>query len=325
MEENLEHGFDAGAESGDTGGVYDVDSIADLLVGEDGGEDAGEQAEGEGVDNKVDAVTEEPAEGEAGEDPQPDTVPEVPMPEGWDDAMWQGLSPDVRSAVHAREQAHAQAIAQVQAEQQAAKQQQEQFAIAANAQIQQALATMRQIVEGEYGSVDWNGLAKADPATYIQLQQAYNSRMNAIQRIQQGVAQQVKQYEAARAHDAQKEMAAEFATVQPEIKALIGAGYDGKAFAADMAQYMAEQGCPAHVINGLTRGYEVKLIAKAMLYDKMMTNRAAAAKKVAEAPKVQAPRGAAPAENGRAAKARALLNKHPDSTDALASLFEATM
>lgn len=325
MEENLEHGFDAGAESGDPSGVYDVDSIAELLVGEDGGEDAEEQAEGEGVDNEVDAAAEEPAEGETGEDPQPDTVPEVPMPEGWDDTMWQGLSPDVRSAVHAREQAHAQAIAQVQAEQQAAKQQQEQFAIAANAQIQQALATMRQIVEGEYGSVDWNGLAKADPATYIQLQQAYNSRMNAIQRIQQGVAQQVKQYEAARVQDAQKEMAAEFATVQPEIKALIGAGYDGKAFAADMAQYMAEQGCPAHVINGLTRGYEVKLIAKAMLYDKMMTNRAAAAKKVAEAPKVQAPRGAAPAENGRAAKARALLNKHPDSTDALASLFEATM
>lgn len=325
MEENLEHGFDAGAESGDTGGVYDVDSIADMLVGEDGGEDAEEHAEGEGVDNEVDAVTEEPAEGEAGEDPQPDTVPDVPMPEGWDDTMWQGLSPDVRSAVHAREQAHAQAIAQVQAEQNAARQQQEQFAIAANAQIQQALATMKQIVEGEYGGVDWNGLAQADPATYIKLQQAYNARMSAIQRVQQGVAQQVKQYEAERAQEAQKSMAAEFAQVQPEIKALIGAGFDGKTFAADMAQYMAEQGCPAEVINGLSRGYEVKLVAKAMLYDRLMTQRAAAVRKVAEAPKVQAPHGAVPADNSRAAKARALLNKNPNSTDALASLFEATM
>lgn len=323
MEENLEHGFDAGAESGDTGGVYDVDSIADLLVGEDGGEDAEEQYEGEGVDNEADAVTEEPAEGEAEEDPHPDTVPDVPMPEGWEDAMWQGLSPEVRSAVHAREQAHAQAMAQVQAEQQAAKQKQEQFAIAANAQLQQALATMKQIVEGEYSGVDWNSLAQSDPATYIKLQQAYNARMGAIQRIQQGVAQQVKQYEAARAQDAQKSIAAEFAQVQPEIKALIGAGFDGKTFAADMAQYMASQGCPAQVINGLSKGYEVKLIAKAMLFDKMMTNRAAAAKKVAEAPKVQAPRGAVPADNSRAAKARALLTKNPDSTDALAAVFEA--
>lgn len=323
MEENLEHGFDAGAESGDTGGVYDVDSIADLLVGEDGGEDAEEQYEGEGVDNEADAVTEEPAEGEAEEDPHPDTVPGVPMPEGWEDAMWQGLSPEVRSAVHAREQAHAQAMAQVQAEQQAAKQKQEQFAIAANAQLQQALATMKQIVEGEYSGVDWNSLAQSDPATYIKLQQAYNARMGAIQRIQQGVAQQVKQYEAARAQDAQKSIAAEFAQVQPEIKALIGAGFDGKTFAADMAQYMASQGCPAQVINGLSKGYEVKLIAKAMLFDKMMANRAAAAKKVAEAPKVQAPRGAVPADNSRAAKARALLTKNPDSTDALAAVFEA--
>ena len=147
--------------------------------------------------------------------------------------------------------------------------------------------------------------------------------MDAIQRIQQGVAHQVKQYEAARAQDAQKSMAAEFAQVHPEIKALIGAGFDGKTFAADMAQYMASQGCPESVINGLSKGYEVKLIAKAMLFDKMMTNRAAAAKKVAEAPKVQAPRGAVPADNSRAAKARALLNKNPDSTDALAAVFEA--
>ena len=77
----------------------------------------------------------------------------------------------------------------------------ERFAIAANAQLQQALATMKQIVEGEYSGVDWNGLAQSDPATYIKLQQAYNARMGAIQRIQQGVAQQVKQYEAARAEE----------------------------------------------------------------------------------------------------------------------------
>ena len=323
MEENLEHGFEAGGESTDSG-VYDVDSIADMFSG---GEDAGEGFDGDSEEEEnvsgADAENEEPATGEGEGDAQTEEATEIPMPEGWEDAMWQGLAPEVRSAVHAREQAHAQAIAQAQAEQQAVKQEQEKFAIAANAQIQQSLATMKQIVEGEYSGVDWNGLAQSDPATYIKLQQAYNSRMSAIQSIQQGVAQQVKQYEAARVQEAHKAMAAEFATVQPEIKALIGAGFDGKTFASDMAQYMASQGCPAHVINGLSKGYEVKFIAKAMLYDKMMTNRAAAAKKVAEAPKVQAPRGAVPADNSRAAKARALLNKNPDSTDALAAVFEA--
>lgn len=322
MEENLEHGFDASGEIVDSG-VYDVDAIADMLGGEDVGEVESQDDVESMSDSDADDGAEVPSDGESSSEAQTEGDPEIPMPEGWEDAMWQGLAPEVRSAVHAREQAHAQAMAQVQAEQQAEKQKQEQFAIAANAQLQQALATMRQIVEGEYGSVDWASLAQSDPATYIKLQQAYNSRMGAIQRIQQGVAQQVKQYEAARAQDVQKSMAAEFAQVQPEIKALIGAGFDGKTFASDMAQYMASQGCPAQVINGLSKGYEIKFIAKAMLYDKMMTNRAAAAKKVAEAPKVQGPRGAAPADNSRAAKARALLNKHPDSTDALAAVFEA--
>ena len=327
MEENLEHGFDAGGGESSDSGVYDVDAIADMLggSGEDvAGDDAQDDAESMS-DSDADDGAEVSSDVEVTSEVQPEESPEVPMPEGWDDAMWQGLAPEVRSAVHAREQAHAQAIAQVQVEQNAARQQQEQFAIAANAQIQQALATMKQIVEGEYGGVDWNGLAQSDPATYIKLQQAYNARMGAIQRIQQGVAQQVKQYEAERAQEAQKSMAAEFAQVQPEIKALIGAGFDGKTFAADMARYMAEQGCPAQVINGLSKGYEVKLVAKAMLYDRLMTQRAAAVRKVAEAPKVQAPRGAVPADNSRAAKARALLNKDPNSTDALASLFEATM
>lgn len=325
MEENLEHGFDSG--SGSDSGVYDVDAIADMLADDDSGNpednDTSEVNEGEEADAAdVAEGGDDTIDGEQSEDGE---APEVPMPEGWEDSMWQGLSPEVRSAVHAREQAHAQAMAQVQAEQNAARQQQEQFAIAANAQIQQALATMKQIVEGEYGGVDWNGLAQADPATYIKFQQAYNARMGAIQRIQQGVAQQVKQYEAERAQEAQKAMSAEFAQVQPEIKALVGAGFDGKTFASDMARYMAKQGCPAQVINGLSKGYEVKMIAKAMLYDKLMTQRAAAAKKVAEAPKVQAPRGAAPADNSRAAQARALLNKNPNSTDALASLLEVTM
>lgn len=325
MEENLEHGFDAGSESSDSG-VYDVDAIADMLSsGEDDGEGFDDVHEAEENVSGDDAENEEPADGEGDGDAQTEEAPDVPMPEGWEEAMWQGLTPEVRNAVHAREQAHAQAMAQASAVQQQERQKQEQFAIAANAQIQQALATMKQIVEGEYGGVDWNGLAQTDPATYIKLQQAYNARMGAIQRVQQGVAQQVKQYEAERAQEAQKAMAAEFAQVQPEIKALIGAGFDGKTFASDMARYMAEQGCAAQVINGLSKGYEVRMIAKAMLYDKLMTQRAAAAKKVAEAPKVQAPRGAVPADNSRAAKARALLNKDPNSTDALASLFEATM
>ena len=305
-------------------GVYDVDGIAAMFDdGADGEEDsAGEGTEGEGEESEgtgEEGGGEISAEADGEED-----LPEVPMPEGFDAEAWGALPGGVKSAIHEREQAHAAALAKAADEQKAVKAEQEKFAIAANAQIQQALATMKQIVEGEYGSVDWNSLAQSDPSTYIRMQQAYNARMGAIQNIQKSVAQEVQKYEAARLEQARKDMAAEFAGVHPEIKALMGAGFEGKSFAADMAKYMQEQGCPPEVIGGLSKGYEVKMIAKAMLYDRMQAQRAAAAKKVAEAPKVQKPHGAASAENdGRAQKARAMLNKNPNSVDALAAVFEA--
>ena len=315
-------GGDIGGDAGE--GVYDVDSIADMFSEAD---EADEGGENQSMDDGDEAEASEGAQDSQESDEGEHDVPlDIPMPEGFEEALWQGLSSEVRNAVHAREEAHAQAMVKAEQERQAVLREREQFAIAANAQIQQALATMKQIVEGEYGGVDWNGLAQSDPATYIKLQQAYNARVGAIQRVQQGVAQATKQYEAQRAQEARKAMASEFAQVQPEIKALFGAGFDSKAFASDVARYMQEQGCPPEVINGLSRGYEVKFIAKAMLYDRMQAQRASAAKKVAEAPRVQSPRGAAQTDvNDRAKKARALLSKNPNSTDALAALFEAEM
>ena len=105
MEENLEHGFETGGESTDSG-VYDVDAIVDMLGGS--GEDAGEVDAKDDAESMSEADADDGAEDssdvEVTSEAQPEESPEVPMPEGWDDAMWQGLAPEVRSAVHAREQ-----------------------------------------------------------------------------------------------------------------------------------------------------------------------------------------------------------------------------
>ncbi|HJD97248.1 hypothetical protein [Mailhella massiliensis] len=314
-----------GADIGREEGVYEMDAVAGLFEAGTPEEPDGTSGEALPAGEENDGA-EEGASAEAGKGQEEEVLPDIPMPEGWEESVWQGLAPEAKNAVNAREEAHAQAMAGVRAEQRQERKRQEAFAVEANARIQQALFAMRQIVEGEYGSVDWNGLAQSDPAAYVRLQQAYNARMGAIQRVQQGVAQQVRQYEAERAAEAQKALAAEFAGVQPELRALMGAGFEGKTFAADMAKYMQEQGCPPEVVNGLSKGYELKLIAKAMLYDRLQARRAQAAKKVAEAPRVQSPRGATPAETDiRARKAREMLGRNPDSTEALAALFEATM
>ena len=92
-----------------------------------------------------------------------------------------------------------------------------------------------------------------------------------------------------------------------------------------MARVLQENGVPREAIGMMSKGYELELATKAMLYDRGLDARRAAAAKVAEAPKVQTPHGAASADGdgARLKAARAALNKNPNSTEALAALFAA--
>ena len=301
------------------GALYDADEIADAFLTA-GKEDAPAAEPEPAQDAPAEAqAADAPAEGDA-----PQEAPEPVMPEGWEEALWQAATPEMRAKVAEQAQAHAAAIAAEKKAMADLKARQEAFAVQANAQLQQALTTMQQVIEGEFRQVDWNGLAASDPASYVQLQRMYNDRMAAVQGIQQGIARQVQAMQQQRAAEEQQRLHTEFDQVLPEIKAMVGAGYDGKKFAADVADYMQKAGFPAEAINGINRGYELKAVCKAMLYDRLASQRAKAAVKVAEAPKVAAPRSSAKdsAGNDRLKKAMAFLSKNPNSTDAAAAVFE---
>ena len=301
------------------GAMYDADEIANAFLA--AGKDDAPAAEPEPAqDAPADTQTDDaPAEGDAAPE-----APEPVMPEGWEDALWQAATPEMRAKVAEQAQAHAAAIAAEKKAMADLKARQEAFAVQANAQLQQALTTMQQVIEGEFRQVDWNGLAASDPASYVQLQRMYADRMNAVQGIQQGIARQVQMMQQQRAAEEQQRLHTEFDAVLPEIKAMVGAGFEGKKFAAEVADYLAKQGFPAEAINGISRGHELKTVVKAMLYDKLASQRAKAATKVAEAPKVTAPRGTAKdgTGNDRLKKAMSILSKNPNSTDAIAAVFE---
>lgn len=301
------------------GAMYDADEIADAFLA--AGKDDAPAAEPESAQDV-------PAEAQAGDAPAegeaPAEAPEPVMPEGWEDALWQAATPEMRAKVAEQAQAHAAAIAAEKKAMADLKARQEAFAVQANAQLQQALTTMQQVIEGEFRQVDWNGLAASDPASYVQLQRMYNDRMAAVQGIQQGIARQVQMMQQQRAQEEAQRLHTEFDQVLPEIKAMVGAGFEGKKFAADVAGYMQQAGFPPEAINGISRGHELKTVVKAMLYDKLASQRAKAATKVAEAPKVTAPRGTAKDSSGndRLKKAMSILAKNPSSTDAIAAVFE---
>lgn len=302
-----------------SGALYDADEIADAFLA--AGKDDAPAAEPE-------PAQEAPAEAQAGDAPAegdaPQEAPEPVMPEGWEEALWQAATPEMRAKVAEQAQAHVAAIAAEKKAMADLRARQEAFAVQANAQLQQALTTMQQVIEGEFRQVDWNGLAASDPASYVQLQRMYADRMNAVQGIQQGIARQVQAMQQQRAQEEAQRLHTEFDAVLPEIKAMVGAGFEGKKFAADVADYMQKAGFPAEAINGINRGHELKTVVKAMLYDRLASQRAKAAVKVAEAPKVTAPRGTAKDSSGndRLKKAMAFLNKNPNSTDAIAAVFE---
>lgn len=303
-------------DSTESEGLYGADAVDAFEALYDSGEGE-EQAEPEPA-----PVREENEPEKATEEQEPQV--EYPMPEGWEQAMWDGATVELRGKVDGMVKAHAEAMAaKEKAMQEAAAQHREQ-AMKANAELQTSLGIMRRVVEGEFAGIDWAGLAKSDPALYVDLQTQYQQRMGAIQQMQKNVAAQSAQIAQAQAAEAQKAMEAELAASLPRVKALVGAGYDGEKFRTELVGYLEKSGVPAEAIGMMSKGYELELATKAMLYDKSLEARKAATAKVAEAPKVQAPRGAGSVDDGDAlAKARARLSRNPDSIDAQVALFEA--
>ena len=138
--------------------------------------------------------------------------------------------------------------------------------------------------------------------------------------IQQGIARREAERTAQRI---QAEMQESFEAVLPRIAELVGEGFERKAFREEMAEYLLKSGVPMEALRAMSRGYELELCTKAMLFDKMQKRRAEAEAKLADVPAVLSPRRSGREEGDRLGRARAALNKNPNSTEALAALFAA--
>lgn len=300
----------------DSGGeLYSVDDIADAFADEVSAELGEEQA--------AEAPVEEQAEEQMAE--QPAEVPEYPMPEGWEQAMWDGMAPEVRGAVHKLVSGHAERVSAHERAMREAAAQHAAVIEKANADAASLLEFMQEVTMGDFSGIDWKAL-ESDPATYLQLQRAYENRMAAIQSLKEQWGARSRTSAEARAKEYQDSLRAELATAIPKVKALMGAGFTADGFRNELKSYLEKAGVPAAAIGAMSKSYEMELATKAMLFDRFQSAREAAAAKVASAPAVQAPRGAVPADGGDKLKqARANLSRNPDSNDAAASLFEALL
>jgi len=85
--------------------------------------------------------------------------------------------------------------------------------------LEEATSMMAQFdpVLAEARKIDWNALKAADPAAYVQAQDAVNARLNAIQQMNTKVAETRQQAQAAQAQQAEEERATRFDTTANKI------------------------------------------------------------------------------------------------------------
>ena len=301
-----------------------VDDIVSALDGEDNaaGDNAGEENEPKPGEQPDDAGQNGEGEG-PGQPAAPAEPAEVPMPEGFNADTWNGLAPEARSAVHAMAEAHAQAIAQERQTVLTERADRDNQINAAAVLLGQANQLIDELVKAEYAGIDWQALSEQNPSEYIRMAREVQKRTDAVQALGARIRQTAQAVAAKRAQEYQQALSAEYQTVEPKIRAFIGDGYDGKKYTAEVYQYMKDAGIPDKAINSLSKGYELELVTKAMLYDRMAKARAAAAQKVAEAPKVQAPSGVKDDTASVQKQAFARFYKNPNSTDALAAALAA--
>lgn len=301
-------------------GIESVDDLTDALSGEDG--DAATTAV---TDGDADTDTPDASAGEAGDaSAQTQTQSDIPMPDGFEEETWGTLTPEARQAVHGMAVAQAQALAQERQTGAAVRGERDRQINAAGALLANANQLLQAVTDAEYAGIDWQTLSQTDPASYVQLSRQYAQRRAAVQQLGERVRQAAQAVQAQRQAEYQQDLQNEMATVVPRLKALLGAEFSAPKFAQEAAQYLAGQGVPAEAIGRISKGYEAEIIAKAMAYDRLVGARKMAAKKVAEAPTVEAGGRSASGEEGAALKrARSILKQNSRSTQALADVLGA--
>lgn len=301
-------------------GIDSVDDLTDALSGEDG-----DAATTVVTDGDADADVQDASAGGAGDaSAQTQTQSDIPMPDGFEEETWGTLTPEARQAVHGMAMAQAQALAQERQASVSVRTERDRQINAAGALLANANQLLQAVTDAEYAGIDWAQLSQTDPASYVQLSRQYAQRRAAVQQLGERVRQAAQAVQAQRQAEHQQNLQNEMATVIPRLKALLGAEFSAPKFAQEAAQYLVGQGVPADAIGRISKGYEAEIIAKAMAYDRLAGARKMAAKKVAEAPTVEAGGRSVSGEEGAALKrARSILKQNSRSTQALADVLGA--
>lgn len=234
----------------------------------------------------------DPDEGspEEGEDKKEE---DISAPVSWgkeSKELFSKLPPELQKQVSQRETEREKAIGTALQDKAEHAKREEAILQYAEKELSKALKDAQIAIHGEFAEIDMRALKAKDPVGYLQLEALYEKRMEAVD----AVARQVEVLEKVRTAQRKKEeearLASEFVQAETSIAALFpeystNKAEVGKRVCGEIAEYMKSQGAPEEHIRGISHGYQLALVAKSMLYDRMMSQ-AQSAKAKTEAPKM---------------------------------------
>jgi hypothetical protein len=259
-----------------------------------------------------------------------DAPPVVDAPATWtaeEKKLFAQMPPALQQAVSRREVEREQFVNARARETQEARQQRDHVSQWAASQLGPAVQAAQTAMEYEFAGIDWINLQKTDPAAFLQLDAMRRERTAAVEKAMGAYNQFMGQQKAMRQQQHKQHVAEhmnrEFGQALPAVQALIGQGFEGKKFSADLSEYLKSVGAPEDHIKGIDFGYQLVLATKAMLYDKMQKTAQNAAQKVANAPQVQGVKGRQFGKGeGNPQAARDILRKNGSSTENVADALK---
>jgi hypothetical protein len=281
--------------------------------------------DGEGAPDDADIPGD--AEGEADHASETDQLnPAVAPPATWtaeEKAAFAKLPADLQKTVARRESEREQFVNTKAQETALAKQERQQIAEWTMSKLAPAVAAAQVAVEYEFANINWNELQKTDPATFLQLDAMRKERLHAVEQATRAFTDFQKQQQAAAVKETALRLKQEFAHTVPVIEKLMGPNFDKKTYKAELTAYLKESGAPEEHINGIVDGYQLAIVTKAMLYDKMRKASQSAQQKVKTAPHVQSAKARPGANKPEGAAAAKNILKRGSSNENIAAALEA--
>lgn len=190
-------------------------------------------------------------------------------------------------------------------------------------QLDQLVPQLQKAGQSKWANVNWQELARNDPAQYVALQAEYTAEMHslAVARAEQQKIEQAQQQEMQKRH---REYLAEQEKLLTEKIPALKDAEKAKTVKKAIAEYLQTEGFAPEDVQNLADHRAAVIAWKAMQYDRAVKAKSKATEKVAAAPPVQKPGTARPASSA-ADKASLAINrlKKTGSVNDAAAAFRA--